>query len=198
MVSITNTGWQECGDWPLISMNEKLILFWRLTPRKITDSCKSTSVWRANRTVENNYLKIYLHFKMVILLMDKILHQLIGSLSHYLQGSIYIYISGGAGFRPSTVFHCHLGFRGCTLYIMKIKSIDVTWPNMAASPCSWDDCFIFRTRRASHEWMQLTSNGAVLWVHHDRQFELIPSRELTYPLPMHVWRWVSFSQGGIC
>ena len=26
----------------------------------------------------------------------------------------------------------------------------------------------------------------------------IPSRELTYPLPRHFWRWVSFSPGGIC
>ena len=26
---------------------------------------------------------------------------------------------------------------------------------------------------------------------------LLPSRELTYPLPRHFWRWFSFSQGGI-
>ena len=26
----------------------------------------------------------------------------------------------------------------------------------------------------------------------------IPSRELTYPLPRHFWRWFSFSHGGIC
>ena len=26
----------------------------------------------------------------------------------------------------------------------------------------------------------------------------LPSRELTYPLPRHCWRWFSFSQGGIC
>ncbi len=36
-----------------------------------------------------------------LLLMEKILHQLIGSSSHYLQG--FIYIPGGAGFLPSTV-----------------------------------------------------------------------------------------------
>ena len=36
-----------------------------------------------------------------ILLMEEILHQLIGSLSHYLQD--FIYIPGGAGFLPSTV-----------------------------------------------------------------------------------------------
>ena len=35
-----------------------------------------------------------------ILLMEEILHQLIGSLSHYLQGFIH---PGGAGFLPSTV-----------------------------------------------------------------------------------------------
>ena len=27
---------------------------------------------------------------------------------------------------------------------------------------------------------------------------MIPSWELTYPLPRHFWRWVSFSPGGIC
>ena len=38
--------------------------------------------------------------RYMILLMDKILHQLIGRLSHYVQG----FIPGGAGFRPSTVW----------------------------------------------------------------------------------------------
>ena len=37
---------------------------------------------------------------MIILLMEEILHQLIGSLSHCLQG---LCIPGGAGFLPSTV-----------------------------------------------------------------------------------------------
>ena len=36
-----------------------------------------------------------------ILLIEEILHQLIGSLSHYLQG--FWYMPGGAGFLPSTV-----------------------------------------------------------------------------------------------
>ncbi len=27
---------------------------------------------------------------------------------------------------------------------------------------------------------------------------ILPSRELTYPLPRHFWRWFSFSHGGIC
>ena len=39
-----------------------------------------------------------------ILLMEKILHQLIGSSSHYLQG---FFIPGGAGFLPSTVSVIH-------------------------------------------------------------------------------------------
>ena len=38
---------------------------------------------------------------MHILLMEEILHQLIGSLSQYLHG---LYIPGGGGFLPSTVF----------------------------------------------------------------------------------------------
>ena len=38
--------------------------------------------------------------EILVLLMEKILHQLIGSVSHYLQG---LYIPGGAGFLPSTV-----------------------------------------------------------------------------------------------
>jgi len=44
---------------------------------------------------ERVYIRLW-----IILLMDKILHQLIGSLSHYLK---VIYIPGGAGFLPSTV-----------------------------------------------------------------------------------------------
>ena len=39
----------------------------------------------------------------LILLMEEIQHQLLGSLSHYLQG---FYISGGAGSLPSTEVHC--------------------------------------------------------------------------------------------
>ena len=27
---------------------------------------------------------------------------------------------------------------------------------------------------------------------------IVPSRQLTYPIPRHFWRWFSFSQGGIC
>ena len=37
---------------------------------------------------------------MIMLLMEKILHQLIGSLSHYLRG---LYIPGGADAVPSAV-----------------------------------------------------------------------------------------------
>ena len=37
----------------------------------------------------------------MILLVEEILHQLIGIFFHYLQG--YVYIPGGAGFPPSTV-----------------------------------------------------------------------------------------------
>jgi len=44
--------------------------------------------------------KFPLDVVFVILLMEEILHQLIGSLSHYLQGFIH---PGGAGFLPSTV-----------------------------------------------------------------------------------------------
>jgi len=88
------------------------------------------------------------------------------------------------------IFHCHFGFRGCTLWKSNVLMLHgQTWPHRYAAGMIF---FIFRTRRASHEWMQLTSNGAVLWVHHDRQFELIPSRELTYPLPTHVWRCFLF------
>ncbi len=44
--------------------------------------------------------------KLVILLIEEILHQLVGSLSHYFTG---FYIPGGAGFLPSTVTqHCWL------------------------------------------------------------------------------------------
>ena len=42
----------------------------------------------------------------MILLMEEILHQLIGSLSDYFQCFIYIYIPGSAGFLPSTVWVC--------------------------------------------------------------------------------------------
>ena len=53
--------------------------------------------WRANRTVENNHLKIYLHFKMVI-------------------------------------FHCHFGFRGCTLWKSKVLMLHgQTWPHRYAA-----------------------------------------------------------------
>ena len=38
-------------------------------------------------------------FKQLLLLMEEILHQLIGSLSHYFW---ILYIAGGAGFLPST------------------------------------------------------------------------------------------------
>ena len=31
-----------------------------------------------------------------------------------------------------------------------------------------------------------------------KQTHVLPSRELTYPPKMPFWRWVSFSQGGIC
>ena len=41
----------------------------------------------------------YVITEILVLLMEKILHQLI-SVSHYLQG---LYIAGGAGFLPSTV-----------------------------------------------------------------------------------------------
>ena len=37
---------------------------------------------------------------LMILLVEEILHQLIGTLSHYLQ---HLYVPGGAGFLPSTV-----------------------------------------------------------------------------------------------
>jgi len=51
------------------------------------------------------YLKmIFAHSKdsaAIILLMEDILHQLIGSLSHYLNRVFYI--PGAAGFLPSTV-----------------------------------------------------------------------------------------------
>ena len=43
---------------------------------------------------------------VVILLMEEILHKLIGSLSHYFQGFFTSQVSGGAGFLPSTVCHC--------------------------------------------------------------------------------------------
>ena len=39
--------------------------------------------------------------KSMILLMEEILHQLIGSLYHYVTG--FFYIPGGAGFLPSTL-----------------------------------------------------------------------------------------------
>ena len=39
----------------------------------------------------------------VILLMEEILHQLIGSLSHYLQGFLHSRWCSGAGFLPLTV-----------------------------------------------------------------------------------------------
>ena len=40
----------------------------------------------------------------LILLMEEILHQLMGSLAHYLQG---LYIPGGAGFLPSSSMSLH-------------------------------------------------------------------------------------------
>ena len=53
---------------------------------------------RARTTGGPNPNVVYL--ELWILLMERILHQLIGSLSHYLQG---LDIPGGAGFLPSTV-----------------------------------------------------------------------------------------------
>ena len=58
-------------------------------------------------TVGKNHLPNLGHWDspLVILLMEEILHQLIGTstLSHYLQG--FLYIPGGAGFLPWTEFH---------------------------------------------------------------------------------------------
>ena len=51
---------------------------------------------------------------MTILLMEEILHQLIGSLYHYSQG---LYIPGGAGFLPSTVLHSLFVFKNSSFAI---------------------------------------------------------------------------------
>ena len=49
----------------------------------------------------------------IILLMEDILHQLIGRVSHYLQHQV-LYIPGGAGFLPSTV--------SCPLHLPPMES----------------------------------------------------------------------------
>ena len=93
------------------------------------------------------------------------------------------------------IFHCHLGFRGCTLWKSKVLMLHgQTWPHRYAAGMIVSFSELDGLLTNGCNWQK----KAVLWVHHDRQFELIPSRELTYPLPTHVWRWVTFSQGGIC
>ena len=56
------------------------------------DICSLMPEWRTGATT--------IHHMWAILLMEEILHQLIGSLSHYLQ---VLHIPAGAGFLPSTV-----------------------------------------------------------------------------------------------
>ena len=63
-----------------------------------------------------------------ILLIQEILHQLVGSLSHYLQG---LYIPGGAGFLPSTAVN----------YREKITSLQFLKQNFGQSCQVFPDCF---------------------------------------------------------
>ena len=73
---------------------------------KFPNPRKKKSHWKWISIARNHLFRIkiyqtYIWNKPQILLMQEILHQLIGSLSHYLR---VLYIPGGAGFFPSTVF----------------------------------------------------------------------------------------------
>ena len=80
----------------------------------ISSSLPETKISPENRPLE---------IRRFLLLMEEILHQLIGSLSHYLQGFIKVlYIPGDAGFLPSTVLEIihvqgltAVSFRECNL-----------------------------------------------------------------------------------
>ena len=70
-----------------------------------------------------------------VLLMEEILHQLIGSWSHYLQGFI-LYIPSGAGFCQSTVC-IHLKYHSQTMVLLEVTSQHASDPMAQCSLRSW-------------------------------------------------------------
>ena len=55
-----------------------------------------------------------------------------------------------------------------------------------------------RAKRGKKTLIKIDSNGKKNDQRFADFFGWIPSWELTYPFPRQFWRWVSFSQGGIC
>ena len=65
------------------------------------------------------------------------------------------------------------------------------WPNPIEANVVWRHSLSVWTVAGGMGW-------AYTYKHSMKGNSYTPSRELTHPIKNHVWRWFSFSQGGIC
>ena len=104
-------------------------------------------LWSINK-MQRRYINTWHHANqnstkttphIVILLMEEILHQSMGSVSHY-SGQV-LYIPGGAGFLPSTIYGLSMQW---TKTVSKSQSLDPTvspwWPKWWAPGYGWSAC----------------------------------------------------------
>ena len=135
--------------------------------------------------------------------MEEILHQLIGSSSHYLQGFIcFIHVKRWCRISSINSIIRTLEWHKCTFnkkhdififFIVQHNSLSIfsLW-EVYSTPCrSVDKLTTYQCRFPG----KLQHVRLLEGLH---KSDVVPSRELTYPPKWHIWRWFSFSPGGIC